>query len=154
LKLLYKIKIYTTGTPPFIDRSGRCGEKCGMMIWIAIAASLALTPAMAQDNSVPQPVVSAEPVGTIDTRDAPVEPPVVCFSAREMNDRVARLRLYNPLIAMQTNARRNRAEPLRTRLCRTGIRLIYEQSLIRKDGKVLLIYLNAQNGRPMASPRK
>ena len=112
---------------------------------------------MAQDKTTPLPapqsVVAVESVGTIENRDAPVERPVVCFSAREMNDRIARLRLYNPLIAMQANARRNRAEPLRTRLCRTGNRLVYEQTLIRRDGKVLAIYVNAQNGRTIASPQ-
>ncbi len=127
-----------------------------MMIWLLISTFLALTPAQAQNNPVAlaQPAKEAvsEPVGTITNSDAPVEKPIVCFSAREMGDRVARLRLANPLIAMQSNARRNRAEPLRTRLCRTGNRLVYELSLIRKDGKVMQIYLNAQSGRPIAPP--
>ena len=131
----------------------KAAKNTAMMIRIAFAATLAVAPALAQDKAVPQAVVAVEPVGTIDGRDAPVERPVVCFSAREMSDRVARLRLYNPLIAMQANARRNRAEPLRTRLCRTGNRLVYEQTLIRRDGKVLAIYVNTQNGRTIASPQ-
>ena len=88
-----------------------------------------------------------------DKSDAPAERAFVCFTAREANDRIARLRLYNPLVAMQLNARRLRAEPLRSRLCRSGGQLVYEMSLIRRDGKVLRIFLNAQTGRPIASPR-
>ena len=141
---------------PFIDHSGHRDEIAAMMIWLAISSFLALTPAQAQTNPVAsaQPVKEAvaEPVATISNPDAPVEKPVVCFSAREMSDRVARLRLANPLIAMQSNARRNRAEPLRTRLCRSGNRLVYEVSLIRQDGKVMQIYLNAQSGRTIAPP--
>jgi hypothetical protein len=143
---------------------------------IIITASLALTAALAQTSEMPErPVSAPQPAATAqatppaasttaqaepapsassgDNKDATVERPVVCFSARETSDQVARLRLFNPLIAMQTNARRLRADPLRTRLCRSAGRLVYELSLIRKDGKVLKIYLNAQTGRPLASPR-
>jgi len=143
---------------------------------ITIVASLVLTAALAQHADLleqpssgsqstataqvtPPPAAAktqaetapANPPG--DNKETAVERPIVCFSARETSDRVARLRLFNPLIAMQTNARRLRADPLRTRLCRSGGRLVYELSLIRKDGKVLKVYLNAQTGRPLASPR-
>ncbi len=127
-----------------------------MKIFIITALAILMNAASAQEKVTPQegPDVSAPSVtATVDTRDGALERPVVCFTAREMNDRVVRLRLSNPLIAMQTNARRNRAEPLRTRLCRSGNRLVYELSLIRKDGKVMQVYLNAQNGRPMAPPK-
>ena len=127
-----------------------------MTIWILIAAVLSLGAANAQTPATavtPPTEVSSGPVGSIDKGDGPVERPIVCFSAREMNDRVSRLRLHNPLLAMQSNARRLRAEPLRTRLCRTGNRLVYELSLIRRDGKVMQVYLNAQSGRPIAPPR-
>lgn len=122
-------------------------------MWLAIWATLPFGQVLAQDKPPPAQAGSAPPQASADARDAPIELPIVCFSARDMNDRVARLRLANPLIVMQSNARRLRAEPLRTRLCRSGARLIYELSLIRRDGRVLLIYVNAQNGRLMASPR-
>ncbi|MBM3609513.1 MAG: hypothetical protein FJX29_13890 [Alphaproteobacteria bacterium] len=77
------------------------------------------------------------------------EPQLHCYSARETSERVARLRLHNPLMAMRTTARRIKADPLRTRLCRSGPRLVYELSLIRRDGKVQKVYLNAQNGSPV-----
>lgn len=80
---------------------------------------------------------------------AATNPPLQCFSVKETSERVARLRLFNPLMAMRTTARRLKADPLRTRLCRTGPRLVYELSLIRRDGKVLRVYLNAQNGKPV-----
>lgn len=76
------------------------------------------------------------------------DPPLQCFTVKETSERVSRLRLFNPLMAMRTTARRLKADPLRTRLCRTGPRLVYELSLIRRDGKVQKVYLNAQNGNP------
>lgn len=135
-----------------------------MLIWFALLAALPFGAAFAQEKpaataaAAPPPAAVAQtpapsPGPAADNRDAPVERPIVCFSAREMSDRVARLRLANPLMTMQANARRLRADPLRTRLCRTGNRLIYELSLIRRDGKVTQVYVNAQNGRPMAPPR-
>ncbi len=78
--------------------------------------------------------------------------PLSCFTVKETSERVARLRLFNPLMAMRTTARRLKAEPLRTRLCRSGPRLVYELSLIQRDGKVQRVYLNAQNGKPAAVP--
>ena len=127
------------------------------MIWIAIVATLAFVPpngpALAQGPAAPvaaPPMEMTAAAVAAGNPDAPVERPIVCYSAREMSDRVARLRLYNPLLAMQAQARRQRAEPLRTRLCRSGNRLVYELSLIRRDGKVLPLYVNAQNGRLIA----
>ena len=128
-----------------------------MLIWLALLAALSAGQALAQEQAAPTATAaatSAPPAsGGPDNRDSTVEGPLICFSAREMSDRVARLRLVNPLITMQANARRLRADPLRTRLCRSGTRLIYELSLIRRDGKVAKVYVNAQNGRVMASPR-
>lgn len=109
----------------------------------------------------PSEQLVSPPVATATPNDPPggtasietVEKPIVCYSARETGDRVARLRLQNPLLAMQAHAKRLRAEPLRTRLCRSAGRMIYELSLIRRDGKVHVVYLNAQTGKPMAAPR-
>lgn len=83
------------------------------------------------------------------TATAADEAALQCFTARETSERVARLRLFNPLMAMRATARRIKADPLRTRLCRNGPRLVYELSLIRRDGKVQKVYLNAQNGAPV-----
>jgi hypothetical protein len=125
-----------------------------MLIWLALLAALSAGQALAQEQAAPAAATAASPAsGGPDNRDSTVDGPLICFSAREMSDRVARLRLVNPLMTMQANARRLRADPLRTRLCRSGTRLIYELSLIRRDGKVAKVYVNAQNGRVMASPR-
>ena len=131
-----------------------------MLIWFALLAGIPFGPALAQDRPAPAataaaspPAATAQAAPSAPAGDPAVEHPIVCFSAREMSDRVARLRLANPLMTMRTNARRLRADPLRTRLCRTGNTLIYELSLIRRDGKVTQVYVNAQSGRPMAPPR-
>lgn len=76
-----------------------------------------------------------------------VRPAIQCYSAKDTRDRIARLKLANPLILMQALARRNRAQPLRSRLCRRGNLLAYEFVLLRKDGKVLVLTVNARNGK-------
>ncbi len=131
-----------------------------MLIWLTFLAAFPVGQAFAQDKPAPAataaaspPAATAQAVTPAPVADAPVERPIICFSARETSDRVARLRLANPLMTMRTNARRLRADPLRTRLCRGGTVLIYELSLIRRDGKVTQVYVNAQTGRPMAPPR-
>ncbi len=142
--------------------SGPCGHNGLMKIlgafWIVagLVAGLAIIPALAQSGAG---TLAADVTGSTskqpqDGKPGASERPQACYTAREMSDRVARLRLSNPLIAMQSNARRLRADPLRTRLCRSGGRLIYELSLIRRDGKVLRIHVNAQNGRTISPQRQ
>jgi len=110
-----------------MDHSARTGQKRFMTY---LYAMLALTAAA---TASPAALAANEPI-------------LHCFTARETSERVARLRLFNPLMAMRTTARRLKADPLRTRLCRSGSRLFYELSLIRRDGRVQKVYLNAQNG--------
>ena len=127
-------------------------------MWFAIflLSALAFGPVWAQSGGGQSaPSTAAVAANAAAQAEAPLEKPITCFTAREMNERVSRLRLFNPLVAMQTNARRLRADPLRTRLCRAaGDRLVYQLSLIsRRGGSVMIVYVNAQNGRPLASPK-
>ena len=70
-----------------------------------------------------------------------------CYSVKETRERIARLKLANPLMLMQAAARRNRAQPLRSRLCRRGNLLFYTFVLLRRDGKVLELVANAKTGK-------
>lgn len=72
-----------------------------------------------------------------------------CFSVRETRDHIAKLKLANPLMLLQAAARRYRAQPLRSRLCRRGNLLIYTFVLLRRDGKVLEVVANARTGKPL-----
>lgn len=83
---------------------------------------------------------------------------LICYSTSETRERIARHKLLNPLMLLRAAARRNRAQPLRSRLCRRGNLLIYQFVLLQRDGKVLRSYVNARNGktlvgRPSAPPK-
>ncbi|MFN3888965.1 MAG: PepSY domain-containing protein [Beijerinckiaceae bacterium] len=79
---------------------------------------------------------------------------VACLPSSEARLAIARNKLANPLPALRTLARRAQAEPLRSRLCRLDERFVYEMTLLRRDGKVARVFVDAQDGRtPVAAPR-
>ncbi|HEY8581208.1 MAG TPA: hypothetical protein VIL72_15070 [Beijerinckiaceae bacterium] len=69
-----------------------------------------------------------------------------CFSPGEARAVIARHRLVDPMSALRNAARQGQAEPLRSRLCRWSDKFVYEMALLRRDGKVIRVYLNAADG--------
>ena len=73
-----------------------------------------------------------------------------CFSQTEAREKIAQLRLTDPVIA--THAGRSEGEALRTRLCRWKQNdLVYEVYVLRRDGRVVRLYINAQNGQAISA---
>ena len=52
---------------------------------------------------------------------------------------------------MQAENSVDRAEALSTRLCRKGELLLYEIDLLRRDGRVLKVFVDAVSGKPLVS---
>ena len=78
---------------------------------------------------------------------------LACLSASEARAAIARNKLANPLPALRSIAQRGRAEPLRSRLCRMDDRFVYEMTMLRRDGKVVRVFVDAQDGRtPVGAP--
>ena len=78
----------------------------------------------------------------------------VCMTPGEARAAIARGKLANPLPALRALARRSQAEPLRSRLCRMDERFVYEMTMLRRDGKVVRVFVDAQDGRtPVTAPR-
>jgi hypothetical protein len=75
-----------------------------------------------------------------------------CLSAAETRAAVARHGLADPLATLRAAARKAQAEPLRSRLCRVGAGFVYEMALLRRDGKVLRVNVDAANGQPVGKP--
>jgi hypothetical protein len=75
-----------------------------------------------------------------------------CLSASEARTLIARHRLANPMSALRAMARRSKAEPLRSRLCRWDDRFVYEMALLRRDGKVVRVHVDARDGRTVVGP--
>ncbi|MBX9759661.1 MAG: hypothetical protein K2Y29_12880 [Beijerinckiaceae bacterium] len=79
---------------------------------------------------------------------------LACLPPSEARAAIARNKLANPLPALRSIAQRGRAEPLRSRLCRMDERFVYEMTMLRRDGKVVRVLVDAQDGRtPVAAAR-
>ena len=74
----------------------------------------------------------------------------VCFSQAETRDKIAQRRLTDPVSA--TRAGRSEGEALRTRLCRwKQDELVYEVYVLRRDGRIIRLYINAQSGQALSA---
>lgn len=71
----------------------------------------------------------------------------VCLTAAQAREVVAARRLAEPFRVMQTTARHFQAEALRAKLCRRKDELVYEITLLRRDGRVIHVSLNAVSGK-------
>lgn len=73
----------------------------------------------------------------------------VCFSAAETRDKIAAHGLSEPFHAMRSAAGHLQAEMLGLKLCRLSEKLVYELSLLRHDGHVIHLYIDAKTGQAM-----
>lgn len=74
----------------------------------------------------------------------------VCFNQAETREKITQRRLTDPIDA--TRSGRAEGEVLRTRLCRWKQEdLVYEVFVLRRDGRVLRLYINAQNGKAVSA---
>ena len=78
----------------------------------------------------------------------------VCMSQSEARAAIARNKLANPMPALRSMARRTQSEPLRSRLCRIDERFVYEMTLLRRDGKVVRAFVDAQDARTPVRPSR
>ena len=93
-----------------------------MLTMVAVTASLA-TPAAAQAERVR-----------------------ASLSPQETRESVVLHHLREPLTLLREAARDTRAEPLNSRLCRWNEQFVYEMSLLRRDGRVLRVFVDASSG--------
>lgn len=74
----------------------------------------------------------------------------VCFNQAETRERIAAHRLTDPMRALRVG--RQQGEALRARLCRwKPDEFIYEIYVLRRDGRVVRVYMNAGNGQLVGS---
>lgn len=74
------------------------------------------------------------------------EEPRVCLSPAETRSAISEHRLSDPLGLLRSAARKARAEPLASRLCKWGDDWVYEMTLLPRSGKVTRIYVSAVDG--------
>jgi hypothetical protein len=87
--------------------------------------------------------------GSLRAQDAPSRPD--CLSTSEIRDAMATRKILEPMTAVRNAVRLTHSEPLRSQLCRSKDGLQYELTLLRRDGKVVRVILNAINGALISS---
>ena len=74
----------------------------------------------------------------------------VCFNQAEAREKIVQMRLTDPVSA--TRAGRAEGEALRTRLCRwKQDELVYEVYVLRRDGRILHLYVDARSGKSVSA---
>ena len=69
-----------------------------------------------------------------------------CLTAAETRIVVRENKLTDPGTAQRTAAAQAHAEALRARLCRWNEDYVYEITLLRRDGKVMNVFIKAEDG--------
>lgn len=90
--------------------------------------------------------------GTIAVRPMPLRPDLprtrVCFNSAESREKILSNKLTEPFQALRRG--RLQGDALRARLCRwKPDEFVYEISVLRRDGRIVHIYMNAQNGQDL-----
>jgi hypothetical protein len=75
----------------------------------------------------------------------------MCFSTAETREKILAQGLAEPFHAMRTAASRMQAEAIGLKLCRRHSELVYEMSLLRNDGRVIRVFVDAKTGQPVGS---
>jgi len=73
----------------------------------------------------------------------------VCFSTAETREKILAHGLSEPFRAMRSAASRSQAEAIGVKLCRWSEELVYEINLLRRDGHVIHVFVNAKTGQVM-----
>ena len=71
-----------------------------------------------------------------------------CFTMAQARGKMEAHKLADPFRSMREEAIRLQGDPLGARLCQLGEGLIYEISLLRRDGHIVKIFVDAFSGRP------
>jgi hypothetical protein len=94
----------------------------------------------------PAPLVQAHPGWNPRVAAQPGDGRRACLSASETRESVSVHQLREPMALLREAAIQARAEPLGARLCRWSDQFVYEMSLLRRDGRVVRVFVDAASG--------
>lgn len=77
-------------------------------------------------------------------------PGLTCFPTAETRQLIVERRLADPFATMLTESVAAHGEPIGARLCRANGELVYEINLLRRDGRVVRVYVDAATGKPQS----
>jgi hypothetical protein len=119
---------------------------------LGLACALALAPlAQAREGGGPAlaPFTHVAPPPPPEPRAKEPPPALECFSVAQTREKIAQHRLAEPFPLMRAESSANQAEALSTRLCRHGESFLYEINLLRRDGRVVRVFVDAVSGKPL-----
>jgi uncharacterized membrane protein YkoI len=96
-------------------------------------------------------VIVAAYLGSSAAARAEPEPDRVCFSTAETREKILAHGLFEPFRVMRSAANRSQAEAIGVKLCRWSEELVYEMSLLRRDGRVIHVFIDAKTGQAIGS---
>ena len=84
-------------------------------------------------------------------QDAPAVVKRICFPTNETREEIKGHHLVEPFVALKNAAATVKAEALSAKLCRLGDELVYEIALLRRDGRLVHVAVNAASGKLVAT---
>jgi hypothetical protein len=93
--------------------------------------------------------VSQSPAGSV--APAAETAPPQCYSTAQTREQIALNKLVGPFPSMLAISRAVQGDPIGVRLCRINAELVYEINLLRRDGHILKILVDATTGKPHSS---
>jgi hypothetical protein len=75
----------------------------------------------------------------------------ICFTAQETREKILQHKLNEPFRVLKATASQMQAEAIGAKLCRWKEELVYEISLLRHDGHILHVFVNAADGHTVGS---
>ena len=81
-------------------------------------------------------------------RGAETAPATECYTVAQTREKIAQHGLADPVPLLRKAGAENQGEPLAARLCRKGEVFIYDITVMRRDGRIERVPINAADGKP------
>jgi len=81
-------------------------------------------------------------------RGAETAPVTECYTVAQTREKIAQHGLADPVPLLRKAGAENQGEPLAARLCRKGEIFIYDITVMRRDGRIERVPMNAADGKP------
>ena len=87
-------------------------------------------------------------------RGAETAPAMECYTVAQSREKIAQHGLADPLPLLRKAGAEHQGEPLAARLCRNGEVFIYDITVMRRDGRIERVPINAADGKPQPGREK
>ena len=87
-------------------------------------------------------------VSSASARGAETPPATECYNVAQTREKIAQHGLADPVPLLRKAGAENQGEPLAARLCRKGEIFIYDITVMRRDGRIERVPINAADGKP------